>query len=32
LVVMGSIYLIGDILKDWCENNGLDLRDELSVH
>ena len=32
LVVMGSIYLIGDILKHWCENNGLDLRDELSVH
>jgi dihydrofolate synthase/folylpolyglutamate synthase len=32
LVVMGSIYLIGDILKHWCENNELDLRDELSVH
>ena len=32
LVVMGSIYLIGDILAHCAEQSGSDLRDELTVH
>jgi folylpolyglutamate synthase/dihydropteroate synthase len=32
VVVMGSIYLIGDILSYHAQHDGLDLWEELSIH
>ncbi len=32
LLVIGSVYLIGDLLKYVVERDGLNLWDELTVH